>query len=217
MPYLLASYPRSGSTWLRFILCNLYYPQWDHDFVSVDRYIPYWNSEELLRDSIPFPHFYKTHDLHQSQNVIFLHRHVGDVLISEWWYKKRHFNENRSLEDYLEADEWGRGWREFIMYYFPCSRFISYEHLGCLECIRAILPEPGRFHGEDIDRAIRLSSFKRLQKVEMNIGVGGNTPVDSSIPFIREGKTGQWREWPWKRQDKLITENYVPLRLLGYL
>lgn len=37
---IIASYPRSGSTYLRFILCNLYYPETTHTFETVNRLIP---------------------------------------------------------------------------------------------------------------------------------------------------------------------------------
>jgi hypothetical protein len=39
-PCLIASYPRSGSTWVRFILSNLLHPEESHDFDSVNQIIP---------------------------------------------------------------------------------------------------------------------------------------------------------------------------------
>src|SRR3990167_2785931 len=213
-PLLIASYPRSGSTWLRFILCNLLYPEISHDFASVDRHIPYLDHLPMMKDSIPNPRFYKTHQLHQGQRVVFIHRHVGDVLISEYHYKRKYSGEGRCLLEYLIADGWGTNWRAHVNHYFPCERSLRFGEIGDPSCLHRVFPGISE---EDFRLAISKSTFDTLQKIESEKGTGlypGGGNLD--IRFIRNGRSGQWREMDKMVQDYLIEQNFCQLKKLGY-
>lgn len=224
-PTIIASYPRSGSTWLRFILANFYYPDVEHTFETVNCHIPSIDDTVGMRKAIELPFIFKTHLLRHGQQIIFLHRHVGDVLISEWWYKRKiDPEETRDLCEYMEAVDYGKGWREHIDFYFPCSRSIGYDELPHVAAIMGIispLAAPPRSLENLVDAllmAIERSSFDKLRAIEEEVGLGEGYPHgDPTIPFVRTGKSGQWRELPAEAQSLLIEKNYIQLKALGYL
>lgn len=212
-PYLIASYPRSGSTWLRFILCHLYYAG-PHDFSTVNHFIP---DLDDFKSTFRCPLFFKTHSLRNSSRIIFLHRHVGDVLISEYHYKRKFHGESRSLESFFEAVDYGQGWREHIRHYFPSRLAISYDSLDSVEEIGNLLAEANLGNQLlDASEAINRSSFAEMQKAESK-GLGCYPSGDESIKFVRKGITGQWRDLDLRVQMKIIDLNSTELRWLGYL
>lgn len=212
---IIASYPRSGSTWLRFILCHLYYPNARIDFAFVNKAIPDIDHAEGMRASLSPLLFFKSHRLRHGQRILFLHRHVGDVLISEYWYKRKFHGDTRTLEEFLASCDYGREWREHIDFYFPCQQAIGFDELGNWEAILRILPQ--REPRDRIEHAIAQSSFDNLQSLEGG-GFGDLYPSgDLSIRFIRDGRSGQWKELPRDLTDLLLEKNFTQLRVLGYL
>lgn len=210
-PLLIASYPRSGSTWFRFVLCNLYYSHIQHDFASVNQYIPPIDDPAGMKAAINDPLFYKTHGLHHSGRVIFLHRHVGDVLISEWWYKKKFHDDQRTLAEYIQATSFGQGWREHVNWYFPCAHTLAFDLIGKVSSYAFCgLPRPL------VEAALQKSSFDRLKEVEKK-GFGIYPSGNPDISFIRDGHSGQWLELDDAIRDTLLEKNFTQLKMLGYL
>lgn len=212
-PTIIASYPRSGSTWLRFILCNLLYPDIQHDFDSVNKHIPAIDNADDMKIAIEQPTFYKTHSLRHGQNIIHLHRHVGDVLISEYWYKQKFHADGMTLFEYLIVTDYGKNWRDSIDFYFPCAKSISYDQLEDCMRLKYLI---GSYTIEEISAAIEKSSFSKMQKAEEK-GFGIYPTGSPEIKFIRKGTTGQWRELDAQTQNRIIEKNYTQLKALGYL
>lgn len=210
-PVVIASYPRSGSTWLRFVLCNLFYPDRKHDFESVNHLIPPIDHPEGLLAGVQSPLFYKTHGQTHATNVIFLFRHVGDVLESEWWYKKKMAADTRELREFVEQSDYGAGWRQMVEFYFPARLNISYRDLDNPNTYVPFDPNVVR-----IFAALQASKFSKMQQMETDQGLGGYPTGDSSIKFCRRGIRGQWREWPQDMQETLLQKNAVQLKKLGY-
>lgn len=212
---IIAAYPRSGSTWLRFILANLLDDTVVHTFDSVNKLIPDMDNLEGMEVASPFRQFYKTHNVQFGGNVIHVHRHVGDVLISEWWYKKKFHNEQRTLEQYLHDDDYGCGWRDFVRNYYGHHKAISYDNLGNANVL-CVLLLPQVFSTPSLQLAIHRSTADEMRKAEEH-GFGIYPSGDSSIKFVREARSGQWKELDALTQSIIIEKNYLPLRILGYL
>lgn len=220
-PYIIASYPRSGSTWFRFVLAHVFYenPEKEHGedvlftFNDVNCLIPPIDHGPGVLDGIFNPRFYKSHALHQSSRIIYLHRHVGDVLISEWWYKKKFHGESRSIESYLLDVDYGREWRAHVNHYFPQNWMLSYDELSLPQ---SYLSLGIGIEKDRLERALRLCSFAAMQKEEEQ-GFGKYPSGDLSIRFVRRGKSQQWRELPDPCIGAILEKNAVQLRLLGYL
>lgn len=213
-PYLIASYPRSGSTYLRFIIANLFYPQ-EHNFDTVNRFVPAIDDVNNIRESESDPLFYKTHALRNGQNIIHLHRHVGDVLISEYWYKQKFHKEDKTLYEWLFENDYGRNWRASINHYFPCKFDISYDELSDANVL-VKLPFIAGKSIDDIQAAIDASSFEKMQESETQ-GFGIYPSGDEEIKFIRKGLSGQWHDLDEQTQKRIIDKNYKELKILGYL
>lgn len=214
MSEIICSYPRSGSTWLRFILCNLLYPDVEHDIGSVNRRIPDIDGEQGVREATDPPQYYKSHIARHAQRIIHLHRHVGDVLISEWWFKRKFYNERRPLYEFIVRTEYGAEWRSHADFFFPCNKGISFDQLSSPAAVMSIVPS--RYSLREVEMAIERSSFARLQKVEES-GFGSYPSGDPAILFFRDGRSGQWQELEEGLRSELLDRNYKQLKMLGYL
>ncbi len=109
-PVLLASYPKSGNTWFRFILFHLYYQRMPVNSVELDDFI---NSKIGERKQVKFK---KTHACfaHAASlgipisGVIYIVRHPLDVLQSSLNYALL----TGEKPDAIELDTWKRDWIE---------------------------------------------------------------------------------------------------------
>ena len=81
----LVSYPKSGNTWMRFLVGNLVFPNDPITFANVERRVPsiYGMSGRKLR-LVPRPRYIKSHEPFHSkyQNVIYVVRDPRDVAVS---------------------------------------------------------------------------------------------------------------------------------------
>lgn len=214
-PRLIASYPRSGNTWLRFILSNLFRPEVEHDFRTTNEFIPYVGDE--LSDEPQYTNlFLKTHALRNPENAIFLHRHVGDVLISEYWYKKKFYKETleSTLLEFLIACDFGANWRLHVDHYLSAPDHIGFHQLSNPAAIQKLCPQ---FSLEEIGIALKKSEFWKLRKIEVVNGLGDEPVGDTSIRFFRIGKGGQWFGLGAETQELLLQKNEFQLMPLGYL
>jgi len=210
-PAVIAAYPRSGSTWLRFVLCNLLYPSQEHDFASVNRCIPPIDDPAGLLNGIDHPLFYKTHAKVTSSNIVYVYRHVGDVLESEWWYKRKMWDEKRSFEDYLKATEFGKEWREHVEHYFPAISNVSYEQIGMVATYERLTFDDPLTTRRALEKA-EIDKMRKLEERGFGIYPSGNTQID----FCRKGESGNWKQWAPALKQELLDANKVQLKLLGY-
>lgn len=187
----------------------------EHDFDSVNKHIPTYESfGEMVHCVVQCPEYYKTHSLSFAQRAIFLHRHVGDVLISEYYYKKKFHADPRIFEEYVIQCDFGQEWRQHINHYFPCNKMISFDDLSSAYLLKTKL---GLKHTEEqITKAIEKSSFAIMQKAEKK-GFGMYPSGDESIKFIREGKSGQWKSLTPELQQRITEKNFIQLKALGYI
>jgi hypothetical protein len=87
----LVSYPRSGNTWMRYLLASLLEPDLEWNINSISRLIPdlhdKWPDDYLK----PSPRVIKSHFPYQKayKKVIYPYRDGRDVAISHYDYQKR--------------------------------------------------------------------------------------------------------------------------------
>lgn len=210
---LLKSYPKSGNTWLRFILCNLLYPDVEHDFSTIKKYCPTLEDKDENYDWGFKPKLAKTHDINEviPGNIIYIHRHVGDVLISFWWHCKKFFDEQRTLEQFCEGLNFGEGWREFVN--VSSLNCIMYEEMDDVERLKNATNLD--YSDDEWEIAINKSTFDKLRKIEINKGL--DIESDKSIYFIRSGYIENGQFYDKKIADKILETNKRELKLLGYV
>lgn len=203
---LLVSYPRSGSTWLRFAIANLLYDG-KVDFTNIGRFIPdiYAHSIYSLL-LIPRPRVLKSHEHFDKRykRVIYLVRDPRKVAIYYYYYliKRRWLDENITLDKFVDRFSAGE---------VPYGSWINHlegwmEHINEIEIFLLIRYEDLLQHPErellriantfgwnkdlkDIKRSVANSSFekmKELESVQSDLWIA-TKGTRKDIMFVREG------------------------------
>ncbi len=212
----LVSYFRSGSTWSRFLVGNLIQQDEPITFANVARLVPliYELPDRVLRRS---PRVLKSHECFDPRypRVVYIVRDPRDVAVSWYFYnlKVRVIPDGYSMDQFVDrfvaanvidyADRVGC-WQDHVLSWVrlrdgnPGFRLLRYEDLLAdpekeltnLATFLGIDPTPDR-----VDRAVRLSSGSHMQSLERKQSKqwGETKGTREDIPFVREAKSGGWR------------------------
>lgn len=217
----LVSYPRSGNTWVRFLLGNLLYQDNPVAFSNIESRIPeiYFNTDRVLRQ-LPRPRVLKSHECFQPHypHVIYIMRDPRDVAVSSYHHnlKARNIPDGYLISSFVprfiagEFDPKFGSWRDNVLSWTalrksdPRFLFIRYEDLKAdatlgLSRIVTFL-ERGSFHNinsspEALHGAIELSSPERMRAMEkQEAGSWVLTKrTRSDKPFVRSAISGGWK------------------------
>lgn len=209
----LVSYPKSGNTWLRFLIGN-YISGNQCDFNNINLIIPdiHRNPEQCL--CIQYPRFIKSHFpfshhlmTHKYQKVIYLVRDGRDVAVSYYHHLTRNgkIAGEASFQDYNLIFHQGvidnfSNWSNHVNFWLDYSQaeilLIKYEDMKSQPDV--VLEKVLKFSGikidpEKIKKSIYASDFKNMRKKDKDRkSLLGHT-IDPSMPFVREGVSGVWR------------------------
>lgn len=206
------SYPKSGNTWLRFLIGGLVYGS-EITFLNVERKIPdiYINSRRQLRKLQPIAAA-KSHEVFDPnyRRVIYAVRDPRDVLVSYWFHHQKFgwLQPGYSLEDFSRDFLVGRvdafgSWAENVGSWLgargssPSLLLVKYEDLkadtfSCAQKICNFL-ELERTD-EAVQSAINSSTAQRMKDLESAQGKLWKATRRSrqDIPFVRSTAVGQW-------------------------
>lgn len=197
---IIASYPRSGSTYLRFLICNLDFPDREHDFDSVNKLIPTLESVEEMALSNSFG-YYKTHEkINYASHC--LYRHVKDVLRSEYKYHVNFQGETKSFDQWIEEMDYGNNWREFVNFYFGIQAWF-YDDLisDTFNFLKYFVLKKQTIYSDDIKRielAIQKSSKEKVSSLNQKF-------IDPDLPELTR-----------EIENKILEKNWRELKMLGY-
>lgn len=222
----LASYPRSGNTWLRFMVASLLAPHQEISFRNVDRFIPDPVRSPFDIEEMASPRIIKTHwpyfDLFP--RCVYVVRDPRDVLISYYHYCCNNGWFAGDLESFSSSvrDDFG-GWAEHVRRgldhaaeHPDCVLLLKYEEI--LSRPPAELRRLDLFLGlnssdKEIEAAVKKTSFASLKAKEQTHG----PERAGAAGFFREGTSGQWRGRFRAEQLRRMTLEYRPvLERLGY-
>ena len=221
----LASYPRSGNTWLRFIVASLLAPNEEISFRNIDRFVPTPECTIFDIERMASPRLIKTHwpyfDLFP--RFIYVIRDPRDVFISYYHYARINGWFAGDLESFSSFRSVYGGWKEHVSRGLEHAAkhpdnvlLLKYEEI--LSRPLAEIQRLDRFLGlnssdKEIEAALEKTSLASLQTKEKKYGPerGG------AAGFFREGTSGQWRNKLSAEQIQRMTLEYRPLlEKLGY-
>jgi len=234
----LVSYPKSGNTWVRFLLANLLHPNETVGFANINRLLPApgVSSRRFLRN-LPRPRILKSHEPFDARfrKVLYLVRDPRDVAVSEYHFdlKKRYIAADVTLEEFVkrylvgETSGYGSWWEHTVSWIGarqgnPRFLMARYEDL-----LSNPIPETGKiaeFLGiradeERLAAAIERSSADRMRKLEKQQADQwtGTKNTRQEIPFVRAAKSGGWRETLPAHCVEEIEAAWAPMmNFLGY-
>lgn len=226
---VVASYPRSGNTWLTFLLVHL--ARGDADFDVVQSSAPgvgaHQHAPGLLRGG---GRLLRTHEPFRSEyrRGVYVVRDVRDVVVSYFEYQRMMRRYTGSIEDFARlflkgrADGYGP-WPAHVESWLSAPvpvHVVRYEELrrDTASGLRGVAD----FLGLDVDdaaiaSAVEANELGRMQEKEQQAKDRWFAGTASSSRFVRSGGSGEWRERLSDDARRAIEQACAPMLLrLGY-
>lgn len=221
---LLASYPKSGNTYLRFIFANIIsIKELDGqvvDYHLLDEMLPTDLFEADLKEPWEYrtlPCILKTHrsyrDVFEPLGAIYLYRNPLDVMVSNYHYFKNRsapppYASTGTTQDVDRSPFTGtptnylrehiQGWcQHFRSWYNVADVRVSYEELKAspTSTARRILRDLEIAVERDVlEQAVERSAFERVKELERDRGTSKKM-ANLEGEFARSGKIGQWTSY----------------------
>ena len=209
----IVSYPKSGNTWVRFLIANLLHPQAPITFLEADRVIPsvdgrsrkYFQgmrSPRVIKSHYPFEPSY--------ERIVYVVRDPRDVAVSQYHYqiKRRVLDEGHSIEDFVSRFVSGKvcpygSWGENVgswmaaRIHSPGFLWVRYEDLLArseMELRRIASHLGENASPELLAQTITRSSADRMRKLERQQGSewASTKNTRSDRLFVRAASAGGW-------------------------
>lgn len=225
------SFPRSGSTWFRAILCNVLLPEANGDPDIFNARIPSISLRGSPRISMMSdPRLLQTHSLfHPSINrAVYVVRDGRDALTSYFYYTTK--RENLPFEkfadwyDYYEKGQLGPTWAEHVEGWLGHGRDLLKDNFFLLryenmkrepeKSVSAALNFYGVEHTQaHLNAALEGASLEAGRKRELK---EGNVSDQNSF-FYRSGSVGDWQHlFDERTTEKFWEKNSKAMALGGY-
>jgi hypothetical protein len=211
----LVSYPKSGNTWVRFLIANLIHSEQPVNFLNIESVLPsiYILPDRKLR-KLARPRILKSHEcfMPRYRRVIYIVRDPRDIAVSYYFYnlKKRVLSPDCTLDQYIPkflADEldmksgpWGDHVLSWIRMQDTLEKFLLLRYEDIISDPDAELDRVAAFLNlkadrSSIRRAVELSSAKHMRNLEEKQSEGWvfTKGMRKDIPFIRSATSGGWR------------------------
>lgn len=210
----IASYPKSGNTWTRFLVANLIHHQEPVTFLNIDHIVPDpdLRTRNFLKNC-PRPRVMKSHHPFDPRyrRVVCIVRDPRDVALSQYHFqiKRGIFKDGTPIEDFVrrfvvgetnEYGSWGQNVGSWLIarYNTPGFLLLRYEDLkerpdeGLAKIAALIGIEAGP---EQLARAVELSSADRMRMLEKLQADKWESTKDTrkDLPFVRSATAGAWK------------------------
>jgi len=211
----IVSYPRSGNTWIRFLVGNLLDPDNPITFANVESRVPeiyFFSDQQLLARARP--RILKSHEYFDPRykRTIYVVRDPRDVAVSLYYYrmKRKTIPQGYALEEFIprfvagEFFDYCGSWEEHVLSWHATrkshaeSLFLRYEdllanpeqELARIACVLHADGVPGQ-----VARAVELSSAARMRNLEEKHSSEWRLTrgTRQDIAFVRQAKSGGWR------------------------
>lgn len=235
----VVSYPKSGNTWVRFLIANLVFKDEPITFSNIKNKIPdiYQYSDRKLFQ-IPPPRILKSHEYFDPRykKVIYIVRDPRDIAVSYYYYCikyniiRQDFKMDLFIDKFIngEIDNFG-SWKKNVGSWIgarkgdPDFLFLHYEDIirATEENLKKMAIHLGiNASIESINRAVELSSFEHMKNLEIKQFNEFRSAKNckNNLHFVRKGQSGDWTEELSKKESKKIEKAWEGLmQILGYL
>lgn len=227
----LASYPRSGSTWMRTMLVNIMVPDANSNPDVFNAVIPGVSIRQVPRiRRQPSPRIMHTHTYYRPEiaRVVYTVRDGRDVLISFYHYLVTRRGAKMPFDEWFaryEDGECGHRWDENVQSWLGEGRQVLGENMLIVRFeemktrpVETLL-DVCRHLGIDVDQnkvelAVGQASLESARKIEQS-RASKSTEGDAS--FYRGGRVGQWKEYFTDSTDRRFWElGRISMQLAGY-
>lgn len=236
----LVSFPKSGSTWTRFLLANLISPGTPVTFANIHVLVPALLSTPRRDfDRVPRPRIVKSHECFDPlyPRTIYVVRDPRDVVISLYHYhrKVRKIADDLPIETFVKQflagetvphGSWGQNVLTWLTTREGDPRFLMLRYEDLLADTERELRKIIRFLGlstpaAQITQAVERSSAARMRELEKAQGKHLDRMVRTEsrkdLMFVRTAVSGGWRkELPMAMVEKIETAWGPVMRHLGY-
>jgi estrone sulfotransferase len=207
---IFVSYPKSGSTWLTFMLAELIWGEGQDQKITDFRYIPTVPTKHLCERRLPSGgRIMRTHERYRPccRKVIYMVRDGRDVVASMYYHILRvtgmEADFSTFLDFYLDRRAVGAGlWHEHVLNWIDSPPFrtgggllVRYEDMK--RDARHELERCAEFLDlectpEQLDKAVAAGSLDSMRKSEKQTERVTHREKGPEISFVRKGVVGDW-------------------------
>ena len=232
----LVSYPRSGTTWLRFLMFEALTgssPAFGHIKEAVASINKHHEAAIVLGGRGRLIQSHETYSA-GDHRVVYAVRDARSVALSEYQWQRRRGLEPGSLDKFLKdfvrgrSNPWG-AWDEHVAFWLRSEsaendhlHIVKFEDLrsSTLETLREALSFLDVRQGDDeLRKVIENNAVERMRKKEDEASQRGwRASAKRDIRFVNQGAVGGWRTQLTEAQRGAIESRFGPtLDRLGYL
>lgn len=232
----ICSYPRSGNTWMRFLVSNLIYKN-EHGPSTFDNIIIRAPKHEDIHKIKKLEEPYGIIKSHQiftpiPSRIIYLVRDPRDVAISYFYYQVRKGVFKETATDFkIFFKQFITGfppksytWAQHVAYWTNVSSnaskisIVYYEELkkSTFDTLSRICEELEiKAKNEMLNEAISASDLNNMKKLDSSRKINKAKKVENKkIPFVRSGKSNNWSDWITEEMNSQIRNEFEPIMSL---
>jgi len=203
----VTSYPKSGNTWLRFMLANLIAPpDTEIDFYNSNHFIPEVGQDPQQLEDLSDPRLMKSHAPFQLAypRTVYVVRDGRDVYVSYYHHRRKHLQDGLSFDAYLrQTPHWPGRWAQHTKGWLDAAdaardRILVVRYEAMIDDPKAQLQRVASWIGlkttpARMEAAVANASATNMRRIEQEKG----RPYKAVGPeqFVRSAKPGDWNEW----------------------
>ncbi len=229
----IASYPRSGSTWLRTMLTNVIDPNSNSNPAVFNKVIPGTTLTRLwLAYHTPKPHLLSTHSVYRRniKRVVYVLRDGRDSMLSFYRYTTVRIGIDMDFErwfSFYKKGWYGPRWDQHVESWLTKGRDRLRENMLVVRYEDCCVEPHGnlekvcdffgiKFTPNDIDRAVKLSSIDNMKRWESR--TLGSISSENASFYRGKNKAPEWTDMLNDHQrNEFMHMSENALRLGGYI
>lgn len=226
---LLASFPRSGSRWLRFMLYNVLSSS-DAEFGEVYRVAPFLGRHRDATPSLPGNgRLIQTHESRSfgPAGVVYLVRDPRSVVVSQYFLYLRRGLFEEGFDEFVNRFLSGKGsphgsWGDHVQHWMNHPRLRAVVHFEEMRAdtvgtLTSLVERMGVPRDRDsVVAAVERNTIDHMREKESRSPYR-HRPERPEIPHIRKGSVDGWKSELTPEQTHAINETFIDaIQLAGY-